>query len=126
MPQTIEQQRAAYALKRVNHHLADAAFTEDDRKEFNSYAQALPAMIHTNGLGQAMAFYRSKGGNHERIYQLLSGWLCRENQPYSGQTDLLTAITQTDMHHYRMAQVESQALLGWLKRFTKAFMAVEG
>ncbi len=125
MPQTIEQQRAVYALERVNHHLADAAFTMDDRKEFNSYAQALPAMIHTNGLGQAMAFYRSKKGNHEHIYQLLSGWLCRDNQPYAGQIDLLTAITLGDMHHYRMAQVEAQALLGWLKRFTKAFMAVE-
>ena len=123
--QTMQQQRAKYALLLVQRVAND---NTTDHSEYKSYASGLPAMIHMNGLGQAAAFYRSKGGTHEQLYQLLSDWLCGNNdiknsaQPFQDYTDLLEGITQSNMHHYRLAQAEAQALMDWVKKFAKAYM----
>lgn len=118
--QTIQQERAKFALDRVVSASGDSSV---NAKEFKSYAHALPAMIHMNGLGQAAAFYKAKGGMHLRLYQLLSDWLKQAGQPYHGCNDLLEGITQQDMHKYRLAQAEAQALMDWVKKFTSAYMA---
>ena len=102
--QTMEQKRAKYALEQV-----EAAKQSNIRqKEYKSYASSLPAMIQINGLGQAAAFYRSKGAdNNEKgkaymaLYNLLSGWLSKTGQPYEG-LDLLTGITKKNMHTYQL------------------------
>ena len=116
--QTIQQQRAAYALKVVT----ESAKTASLHKEYKSYASGLPAMIHMNGLGQAAAFYKSKKGTHAVLYEVLSNWLCDEGQPYQGCDDLLVGITTKDMHAYRLAQAEAQALMDWVKKFAQAYM----
>lgn len=116
--QTMQQKRAKYALDQVN-----AAITNGvNQKEYRAYASNLPAMIHMNGLGQAAAFFKSKGGTHEQLYTLLSGWLCQADQPYTGCANLLAGITNEDMHKYRLAQAEAQMLMDWVKKFAKAFM----
>lgn len=118
--QTIQQQRANFALTQV---VSASNASSVNAKEYKSYAAGLPAMIHSSGLGQAAAFYKAKGGEHRRLYDLLSNWLTQEGQPYAGNTDLLEGITQQDMHSYRLAQAESQALMDWVKRFSSAYMA---
>ena len=119
--QTIQQQRAKYALKRVKEAITDGV----NQKEYRSYASSLPAMIHMNGLGQAVAFYRSKSDTHLDLYYLLSDWLTKTNQPYGNFSDLLIGITTADMQRYRQAQAEAQALMDWVKKFANAFMGEE-
>ncbi len=124
--QTMQQKRAKYALEQVNKAIDEGV----DQKEFKAYAANLPAMIHINGLGQAAAFFKSKGDTHETLYTILSKWLCGEinyasTQPYSACNDLLEGITEKDMHQYRVAQAEAQALMDWVKKFAKAFMDSE-
>ncbi len=114
----IQQERAKFALERIQKAIMDPSVNQ---KEYGSYAANLPAMIHTNGLGQAAAFFKSKGGTHERLYQLLSDWLGKENQPFAGK-QLLEGITTSDMQTYRLAQAEAQALMDWVKKFAKAYM----
>lgn len=131
--QTIQQKRAKYALEKVQ----NASDNPNIRhKEFKSYASSLPAMIHMNGLGQAAAFFRSKGNSspeHAALYNILSNWLCSHDndpqvqqempvQPYSGCANLLDGITSRNMQTYRLAQAEAQALMDWVKKFAKAFM----
>lgn len=125
--QTMQQKRAKYALEQVE----AAEQNKISRKEYKSYASSLPAMIQVNGLGQAAAFYRSKGAdNNEKgkaymaLYDLLSGWLSKTGQPYEG-LDLLAGITKKNMHAYQLAQAEALALLNWVKKFAKAFMEEE-
>jgi len=122
--QTLQQQRAAFAMKKVKAALDEAkvdpkraGFSE---KEFKSQAESFPAMIRMNGLGQAAAFYLSKGGAHSKLYILLSDWLKEPRQPYAGQ-DLLAGIVENDLHAYRLAQAEALLLLDWVKKFAKAF-----
>jgi CRISPR-associated protein Cmr5 len=124
--QTLQQQRAGFALAQVK------AVPAADREDFKRQAESFPAMIRMNGLGQAAAFYLSKREKpkdkaerkinaHERLYLLLSEWLTRSGQPYHGQKNLLDGITKQDMHAYRLAQAEALLLLDWVKRFAKAF-----
>ncbi len=118
MQQTMQQQRAKYALERV----IEAAKDKEIHSEYKSYASNLPAMIHMNGLGQAAAFFRAKKGTHLELYKVLSEWLCKDQQPYQGCKDLLEGITTKDLHHYRLAQAEAQMLMDWVKKFAKAYM----
>ena len=119
MQQTMQQQRAAYALNKVKTASTNPTINQ---KEYKSYASQLPAMIHMNGLGQAAAFFRAKKGTHLELYQVLSEWLCKDQQPYQGCNDLLEGITTKDLHHYRLAQAEAQMQMDWVKKFAKAYM----
>ena len=125
--QSIEQQRAKYALEQVQAFVENNATPDADKKEWKSRANEMPAMIQKNGLGQTAAFYLAKGGVHQKMYTLLSDWLCTKQQLYpdTDNADLITGITKGDIHTYRMAQAEAQALLLWVKKFSRAYCVVE-
>ncbi|PJK06777.1 type III-B CRISPR module-associated protein Cmr5 [Lysobacteraceae bacterium NML71-0210] len=129
---TMDQERARFALARIE------AISKKDaviQAEVRRYINGLPALIHMNGLGQAMAFYRSKSKgddkketSHKLIYDILGLWLCGKDSKgriFSSSSDLLAAITQSDMQHYMAAQNEAQAVLEWLKKFAVALLATE-
>jgi len=122
---TLQQQRAQFALGRIRALRNEWENDPKKQKEFNSYASAMPFMIHANGLGQTAAFYRRKGPAHTyyRLYQLLGDWLSQPDQPFAGKTDLLDGITQSGMEAYLAAQVEAMLLLDWIKKLASAFLA---
>jgi CRISPR-associated protein Cmr5 len=123
MALTIQQQRAKFALERVQ-DLANK-LKADEQKEFISYASGLPAMIHMNGLGQALAFCKLKAkdrGSYLQLYLLVSDWLCQPGQPYQDKDNVLEGITQCDQAHYQLAQAEALVLMSWIKKFAKAFL----
>jgi CRISPR-associated protein Cmr5 len=120
--QTLQQERAKYALDQVTAALSTFS---NQRKEFRNHAAGLPAMILMNGLGQAAAFCISQDDVHNRLYTILSGWLTGPNQPYENSGDLLAGITEQDLDHYRIAQTEALLLLDWVCKFAKAFVREE-
>lgn len=121
---TMDQERAEYALKKIE----DIAAGDKTRQvEVRRYITGLPALIRTNGLGQALAFYRTKGqgSTHEAIYHIVGAWLCSADSRgriFTEHADVLTAITQSDVHRYMAAQNEALALLEWLKKFAVALL----
>lgn len=154
--QTIEQERAASAWEKVSKAHQQAlddskrALQHSDasrKKEFedkvrdleknpdkfkkiySGLARSLPALVQTDGLGQALAFLCAKGQKkvweaHTRIYEHVSQWviaqLGKRNLNLEGRKDLLEVICHLDSRIYRMAVVESLAYLRWLKRFAEA------
>lgn len=130
--QTLQQTRARHALKRIED--IKNKLNATDRKEFRAHVRNLPAMIHTNGLGQALAFYYSKPDklSYKTLCNLLGAWLLSEGQPYAGcQTApqnldeagrLLKAITEGDMYVYLQAQAEALTYLEWAKKFAEALL----
>jgi len=118
--QTIEQRRAKAAL--------DWASNGVD-KDTKSAAESFAPLILMSGLGQAAAFYKSKGKDkegkdtpHKKLFELLSRWLCAPGQPFAtGQGDLLERLVIADQRVYRAAQVEALAFLQWVKKFAKAY-----
>ena len=82
-------------------------------------------MIHTNGLGQAIAFCKGKSDSqYEEIVAMLSDWLCSKERPFAGTNpgNILKTITQSDMRTYMLAQAEAMAYLLWVKKFAKALI----
>ena len=119
MAKSIEQMRAEHALEGVK-----SAIEKNVDKEFVSYASGFPMMIHTNGLGQAVAFYAGKKEKeeYEKLLTMLNSWLTSAGRPFAGQTDLLDAITNNNMQTYMLAQAEAMAYLVWVKKFAKALI----
>ena len=78
---TIEQGRAQYAFEKVK-EISDNS--EDGSKKlkenYKSTAKKLPVLIKTNGLGQTLAFLKSKGGKiainaYDKLYEHIGSWL---------------------------------------------------
>lgn len=123
--QIFQQKRAAYALRNVRTCRDNPAC---DNKKFKSRASELPFMIHANGLGQALAFFKSKGDKdgHKFLYDILSEWLCSGNGPYNDlkhNEDALDGVTKRDSHAYKAAQAESIMLMDWIKKFASSEMS---
>lgn len=129
MSQTIQQQRAAFAMKQVSELVG-----KTHAGRFRAYANSLPALVQMNGLGQAMAFACSKksGKGDEAegwgaLYKLVSDWLCRNKTIFADHDgDLMKAIVSHDQNHYRLAQAECQALLVWVRQFARALLKDDG
>ena len=117
--QTLQQQRAKYALDKVNDLIK---LKEGDK--LRSRASELPFMIHANGLGQAAAFFKSKKDKdgYDKLFLVLQGWLSQQGRPFAGQADLMRAITEADMHEYRVAQAEAIQFMEWVKKFASAYL----
>lgn len=89
------------------------------QKEYGTLARKLPALIQTNGLGQTLAFLRSKPdkSHFTQLYSQISGWVV-ERMEASG--DLLEWVIKNDSNRYRRATAEALALALWLRRFAEA------
>lgn len=117
--QTMQQQRAAFAQEQVARKMATLG--ESGRREFLATVNGAPALVVMSGLGPAMAFLLARKNSHGKdLCQMLGNWLSGEHQPLRGHKDIMDGITKVDMHHYRLAQVETLAVLAWIKRFARA------
>ena len=121
--QTIQQERAKHALEHVQKWMEKE--NDKDQGKIRSYASDLPAMILMNGIGQALAFCKSKKDpNYTNLYNALADWLTASGRPlekFRGK-ELITTITAIDMQMYQQAQTESLIYLDWVKKFAKAFL----
>lgn len=125
---TLEQERAAFALGKV-----DSIKGGGDKSKYKTQLLKLPARLHNNGLGQTVAFYLSAGrGKPETaICGWIEEWLLQREVYERGP--LINAITGADPSIdrdrveplYREASAEVRALAVWLKRFAEAFIEGE-
>lgn len=116
----LSQERAAYALERVQEAGKDA--------EYARLCRDLPAMLLQNGLGQSLAFLRSKRDEKAagKLYADISGWLIEKRGIYRVGDDLIEAVVSGERNEYVAAQEEALELCGWLKRFADALIGKEG
>jgi len=139
----IENGRAAYAYDAVVGFVNDPK-NEKELHNYRSYMLKLSAMIQTNGLAQAMAFYYSKGGTYRKIYEQIQKWMESLFGPWEEETERLEAapggrrddrpsgkndrhgandndgwirrLLKCDSREYRMMTVETLALVQWMAR----------
>ncbi len=111
---TTEQKRAEYAWARVAE--AEAALDQRKRKMYAGRAKSAPVMVMTNGLGQTLAFMRSKGDpDWKLLCTHIEKWLS-ETVKGVEKTDVIQSLTKLDSSRYRVASMEAVALLMWIKR----------
>lgn len=131
--QTLEQERASEAWNCINRIIV-----KEVKEKYCGIAKNLPVLILTNGLGQTLAFVKSKGIREEKdknkpekvayteIYKNLSAWLVDKRKVYnSGQGEIIEKIIKGDSAKYRQATTETLAFLNWLKRFAEAVLPEE-
>jgi CRISPR-associated protein Cmr5 len=113
---TLEQQRAAFALQKVE--------SVRDKPDYKPQLLKLPARLHNNGLGQTVAFYLSAGRDKPEvaICGWIEEWLRREGGTYPPGSRLIDNLTGQSEAKYREASAEVRALAVWLKRFAEAFL----
>jgi len=117
---TREQEMAKYAWDKVN-SVKDASWAG----EYRSIVLKAPSLVLTCGLGQTLAFLRSKAGAeqenaHSALYSHISKWVAE--RIYGSEGDLLQLVMESDAHKYRLATMEALSLLGWIKRFAEALI----
>lgn len=123
---TQEQERAALAWTQVT----DVSRDPDVAQKYRSYVRSATSLILTNGLGQTLAFYKSKSGPKspdEKAYAALVDHLSKRVGKILPMTDdLLQAVSQNyTSSEYRRATNEVLAYLLWLKRFADASLPEE-
>lgn len=128
--QTLQQKRAQHALKQVKSWI-----TLNDGSKLKARSSELPFMVHANGLGQAAAFFKSKGqkDGYNFVFIALERWLCESSGPFGSQqnpasankkpVDLMQSIVDADLHTYRMAQAEAIHYMDWIKKFASAYLS---
>lgn len=128
--QTLEQQRAQAAWGFVQEAKGTLG---DKQKEYGQLARSAPADIQSNGLGQTLAFLRSKGfdkggpksgDQHALLFQHISSWTM-QRMGLKESNLLQWIIDKATSQEYRRAANESMALLIWLKRFAEAELGGE-
>lgn len=129
----LEKGRAEFAYKCAK----DITEKEEDiRKNYRSYVRGLPAMILTNGLGQALAFINAKKENPEKNQKNAYNYLYEHIEEYmkSGNTvkisvengkNLVEWVISIDSQRYRWATEEILAFSNWLRRFAEALIPEE-
>ena len=115
--QTLSQRRADKALEL----LEKIPEKGKNRKEFSQFCKSFPTMILQNGLGQAIAFIKSKkekpDDKYDRMYNTLNSWL-KELELI--KEDALREINTMDAQKYLEIQMESIKFLEWIKRYEDA------
>ena len=85
-------------------------------------------MIHTKGIGQACAFFKSRNNvaGAKLLYAHLNDWLATEMKSHDqAKNDLMDVIVNCNQQEYRLLQAESLAYLQWIKQLSKAYLKGE-
>jgi len=99
------------------------------REKYKKLVRSAPADLQTNGLGQAISFWRAKtkeGNEHDLLYGHLSAWLMEKKpklkKDKAPKVELHEWIVQSSLStaQYMRATREALAYLVWLKRFAEA------
>jgi CRISPR-associated protein Cmr5 len=120
MPTTKEQQRSAFALKRIN----DFGHNGVPEKEAN-FIVGTPTIILINGIAQTQAFLMSKKKEREvvvevKVFDILKDWLAQEIPALPENVDnrqFLSQFAALEQQDYLRAQQEALALLHYARAF---------
>jgi CRISPR-associated protein Cmr5 len=126
-----------YSLKDNYNTLTDEEkkvinFYKNLLKNYRSYVKKIPTMILSNGLGQTLAFIKSKsekGNAYNLIYEQLTEYM---RSPYTtrmqmpeDKKELIDWVISCDSEKYRYITQEILAFLNWLKRFAEGLIEEE-
>jgi CRISPR-associated protein Cmr5 len=114
MQQTLSQQRAAKALELLDKIKEKGR----EREPFSQFCKSFPTMVLKNGLGQSLAFIKSKNDmKYENMYATLNAWLIKMGLVTE---DTFREIDKMDSRKYMQIQTESIRFLEWIKRYENA------
>lgn len=126
--ENIEHERAKEAWSCIDY--VNSEENDKFKKEYRSIVMKSPTMIITNGLGQTLAFLKSKGKNdrnkpEEKLYRDIESWLNNRVQ-WTAKGELMEKVISLPNDKFRYATAETLSFLSWMKRFADAVLPKEG
>ena len=130
MLRSLEQERAKYAWECIQKVKGNIELED----KYKSYVRSASSYIQINGLGNTMAFYKSKFeadlrkkgesglSADKRAYKLLYDHLNGWRKEQRGNKDILEWIRDENTSSLRVFQATKEiiTLLNWMKRFAEA------
>ena len=120
--QTIQQQRAVFALEQLLNK--DEIKSEKIDKDLAQFIIGEPNKVLSNGIGQTFAFLLAKKKDKMGIvFAIMQTWLQKrmpERFEQSDDIEFLRQFNTIDQSDYLKAQHECLRLLEWLKRYARA------
>ncbi len=113
---TLEHRRAKFAHNKVERIFE--TLSNEQKKEFSSWAKKFPTMIQSCGLLQSIVFYKEKDKG-KKLYQVLENWF-REEELINNETSLIEYLLNNvdEINKYIKLQEEAINFLNWVKRFS--------
>jgi CRISPR-associated protein Cmr5 len=116
MSQTLDQQRARFAWE----------CTANANEDFKNRISGAPSLIMTNGLMQALAYYKDKG--HEEVWEPIVRWLAQQwklPEANAKNNDERFKAVMKKLHEgsadaYFFATEEALAIVKWIRQYAKA------
>lgn len=117
---TVHNERASFALQRIQ------TFCEKQKeqvKEYRTIVIKFPALVQTQGLGNALTFLHSKNAaSHRSLYMTMMQWMKKQD-----------IIAETSLEHlfnlptpmYRLATEEVIELAIWMKELAEGMIEIE-
>lgn len=90
------------------------------QKEYRAYIRRAPTLILSNGLGNALAFCRAKGGDaYTKVYEHINRWF---KTRHKSEDDILQWIISEETSSLEVFRETKEVLLllNWMKRFVEA------
>lgn len=124
MPQTLDQQRAAFAWEAATNGINQGG------ERYRNLSKGAPALIMTSGLMPVLAFYKSK--DKEQHYRCLLDHIIRSiqrevwsqtlgsTQGHAQFKDFMLQLQRTDSQTYRRATDSALETLKWIRQFVDA------
>ncbi len=132
----LEKGRAHFAYKCVENVISE--LSKEELSNYRAYAEKIPVMILTNGLGQTLAFIKAKMNNKEEgssstkkgsaykiLYEQITEYLKSEIPAHirmDEEEDLVEWVVSCDVKKYRFITQEILAFMNWLKRFAQGMI----
>lgn len=117
----IEINRAEHSFAALNKFEGN----KNDKDEMRSYIKKMPMLIKTNGLGQTLAFYFSKGkkDQHNKILDILADYFSKNKLlTVRDAKSLMGEVVKINANEYRLITNETIAYLNWLRRFADGLL----
>ena len=112
--QTRQQKMAEQAYKRVESIISQE---KEYKEQYLQAAQSFPALVHTNGLCQAVSFYTTeKGRNTDYLCDLASILNIKAVE------DLGEQVRRTNLEEYMHLTQSVMSAAGWMKRYAQALL----
>jgi CRISPR-associated protein Cmr5 len=116
--------------------LAQAAYSQIEKKtdngtkklekEFISTVKKFPALIHTCGLAQAVAFTMAKKDQREYVGYLAAVLQASGHSEVTNAESLCKCTRTSDLNEYLRLSRDAIAAASWLKRYAEAAAGEEG
>lgn len=121
---TLDQDRAQIAFKSI----AEVKGWKDEgrAKKYASIVHAMPALLRSAGLSQALHFVRSRKNKEQQLFlDHLAGQLGRVDATIKNADTLLGKVRDADLPDYLRLTHEALACVTWYRRFVQGELNIQ-